>query len=219
MKEYTLQPNEVVLYDIKNVTVKEQKGSTSLTLTNLNFIFETTVKKLFNKNYTTTECFSVDTVKIYNDTPQVKQNASSVQIYFIGAERSITFPTKSEAHKFTSKALELLTGKNAFFRGIEKAKKTVAAVDESLGIDTLGIASAVVKTAVNTTTPNGKFTKAKNVIKFANGVIKQKETKQITNTSSTESNLETLKQLKALLDDGTITQEEFEIKKKELLSL
>ena len=219
MKEYKLQPNEVVLYDIENVELKGSKGDTSLTLTNLNVILETTVKKLFNKKYTTAECFAIDTVKIYNDAPQIKQNGCEVQMYFTGAERYVLFKTKSEAHKFTAKALELLTGKNAFFRGIEKAKKTVAAVDEALGIDTVGIASTVVKTAVNTTTPSGKFTKAKTVLKFANGFIQQKETKQVTETSSADENLETLKKLKALLDDGAITQEEFETKKKELLSI
>ena len=34
-----------------------------------------------------------------------------------------------------------------------------------------------------------------------------------------EENIETLKKMKALLDDGTITQEEFDKKKKELLAL
>ena len=63
-------------------------------------------------------------------------------------------------------------------------------------------------------------TKAKTtVLALANGIVQHKETKQITEAPSTEENIETLKKMKALLDDGTITQEEFDKKKKELLAL
>lgn len=220
MEQYKLQPTEVVLFESPKVNVKDKKGKTWLILTNLNFIFETTEKKLFHKNYVTAECFTVDTVKIYNNAPQIKQKGCEVQIYFTNAERYVTFDSKNEAHKFTAKALELLTGKNAFFRGIDKAKKTVEAVDEALGIDTIGIASTVVQTAVNVKSPSGKFQKTKAIIKAtANGVIRKTETKQITENSSADDNIKTLKKLKSLLDEGVITQEEFDTKKKELLNL
>ena len=218
MKQYQLQPTEVVLYEIENIRLKGIKGNTSLTLTNMNFVFETTSRKYLFKQYTTTECFAVDTVKIYKDAPQVKQKGYEVQIYFTNTERLVTFQSKGEARKFTAKALELLTGKNAFFRGIEKAKKTVEAVDETLGINTIGVAATVAKTAVNAT-PAGKFTKTKAVLKLANGFIQKKETQQITATPSTNENLETLRMLKALLDEGAITQEEFDAKKKELFDV
>lgn len=218
MKQYQLQPTEVVLYEIKKIRLKGTKGNTSLTLTNMNFVFETTSRKCLFKQYTTTECFAVDTVKIYKDVPQVKQKGYEVQIYFTNTERLVTFPSKGEARKFTAKSLELLTGKNAFFRGIEKAKKTVEAVDETLGINTIGVAATVAKTAVNAT-PAGKFTKTKAVLKLANGFIQKKETQQITETPSTKDNLETLRTLKILLDEGAITQEEFDTKKKELFDV
>jgi hypothetical protein len=142
-----------------------------------------------------------------------------VQIYFTNTDRVLTFPSKIEARKFTAKALELLTGKNTFFRGIEKAKKTVEAVDETLGINTIGVAATVVKTAINAV-PQGTFSKTKAVArKLANGLIQTKETQQITTTPSATENLETLRTLKTLLDEDAITQEEFEAKKKELLDL
>lgn len=218
MKQYQLQPTEVVLYETDYVNVAGLKGFTSLTLTNLNFVFETTRKKSLFTSYTTTECLSVDTVKIYNEVPQIKQKFNEVKIYFTNMERTLTFNSRGEAHKFTAKVLELLTGKNAFFRGIENAKKTVDAVDETLGIDTIGVAATVAKTAVSVT-PSGTFQKTKAIVKMANGLIKQRETKQITETSSTKNNLETLRTLKMLLDEGAITQEEFDKKKKELLAL
>ncbi len=52
---------------------------------------------------------------------------------------------------------------------------------------------------------------------LANGITQTKETQQITETSSVDDKLNTLTKLKALLDDGVITQEEFDKKKKELL--
>ena len=55
--------------------------------------------------------------------------------------------------------------------------------------------------------------------KLANGLIQTKETQQITTTPSATENLETLRTLKTLLDEGAITQEEFDAKKKELLDL
>ena len=219
MKQYQLQPTEVVLYEIKKIRLKGAKGNTSLTLTNMNFVFETTKRKCLLKQYTTTECFAVDTVKIYKDMPQVKQKGYDVQIYFTNTERLVTFQSKGEARKFTAKSLELLTGKNTFFRGIEKAKKTVEAVDETLGINTIGVAATVAKTAVNAT-PAGKFSRTKAVArKLANGFIQTKETQQITTTPSTNENLETLRMLKTLLDEGAITQEEFDAKKKELFDV
>ena len=223
MKNYKLQPTEVVLYEMENVTLKDEKGTTDLTLTNYNIIFETTSKKRLCKNYTSTECFAIETVKVYKDAPQVKQKDCEVQVYFTDAIRHIIFATKKEAHKFTAKALELLTGKSAFVRGVEKAKEKIAEIDETLGIDTVGIASNVAKTAIQSAvsaTTTGKITKAKTtVLTLANGIVQHKETKQITEAHSTEENIETLKKMKALLDDGTITQEEFDKKKKELLAL
>lgn len=221
MIHYKLQPTEVVLYEIDTVQLKGEKNSTSLTLTNLHFVFETTVKKLLTKSYTTTECFTIDTVKFYNNAPQVKQNGEEVVIYFTDTERYITFPSKKEAHRFTAKALEFLTGKTAFIRGIDKAKDTVAAVDEALGIDSVGIATKVAKGAVKaaaTTTVGGKWKTTKAIVNFANGIIHTKETQQIAETSSVDDKLNTLTKLKGLLDDGTITQAEFDEKKKELLS-
>lgn len=219
MKEYQLQPTEVILYENENVHIQGRKGHSTLILTNLYIVLETTIKKLFRKSYTTTECFDINTVKTYNDTPQIKQKGFDVTVSLTNTELRFTFDAKGKAHKFTATALELLTGKNAFFRAIDKAKQTVSKVDNALGIDTIGVATTAVKTAVNIATPAGKFKKTKAVLKIANGAIQTKETKKITETPSQNNNLETLKQLKSLLDEGVITQDEFDIKKKELLNL
>ena len=49
MINYKLQPTEIVLYETDSVQLKGEKGSTSLALTTLNFVFETTVKKMLTK--------------------------------------------------------------------------------------------------------------------------------------------------------------------------
>lgn len=137
MTTYQLAPTEVVLME-SSAFIKGKKGSSSVILTNLNIVFETRIKKIFRKAYTIVEDYSLDTVKVYKDMPQIKQKSTNVQIYFRDCEQNLSFYNKRDAHKFTATALEVITGKNAFFRGIDKVKKAIDTVDESLGVDTVG---------------------------------------------------------------------------------
>lgn len=150
MKNYKLQPNEVVLYK-NTVTLKEKNEhiNADFLLTNLNFVFSKEKKRLLGTK-TYIDCFAVNTVKIYNDEPQIKQTEALVEIYFLSGEKTILFQNKSEAHKFTLKALELITGKTAFARGVAKVKKAVANIDETLGFEATAIASTVIQAAANT---------------------------------------------------------------------
>lgn len=216
MTNYQLAPTEVVLME-SNGFIQGKKSSSNIILTNLNVVFETRIKKLFKKAYTVVEVFSLDTVKIYKDMPYIKQKNNYVQIYFTNCEPVISFNSKRIAHQFTATASEVITGKNAFFRGIEKVKKTIDTVDETLGIDTVGATSAAIQTAITPKFP-GSFKKTREVFKAVKGKLFRTETQQIV-AAKPDDQVETLKKWKELLDDGAITEEEYNAKKAELLNL
>ena len=147
MKNYQLQPDEIVFYKGKaSIKTNGEDTACDLIVTNKNIVFITQGKKtLFNKSGIIVECFAINTVKIYKDTPQIIQNVKLVEIYFIKGEYEITFENKNEAHKFTSKALEAVTGKTAFVRGVEKVKKTIDTIDENLGVNVIDVAANAVQ--------------------------------------------------------------------------
>lgn len=218
MKHYALQPDEVVLYQ-NDLALKDQPRKSKLTfvLTNLYFVFITTTKKII-KEEVQVDAFAVETVKIYQDKPWIIQKNNEVELYFKGAEKSLIFPSKGEAHKFVLTSMKLLTGKSAFFRGVDKTKKTIAEVDEALGIDTVSTATAIATKGASLWFKNKKGTETtKEVFKFTDGILRRKESKQI--APPADEQLEAVKKLKLLLDENVITQEEFETKKKEILNL
>ena len=65
--------------------------------------------------------------------------------------------------------------------------------------------------------PRVQFITTKEVFKLTDGIFRRKETKQI--AAPADEELDAIKKLKELLDENIITQEEFEIKKKEILHL
>lgn len=218
MEHYNLQQDEVVLYK-GAVSCKERRGAIDLALTNFNFVFIIKTKKLLSKEQVEVLTYPIDAVKKYKEQPQVKATAETVEIYFTNAEYTLVFPDKKEAKKFVSKALDIITGKNAFVRGVDKAKATVAMVDETLGIDSVGLATTAVKVA----TPKvvGLFSKrkaVKEVVSITGGATGK--TKQITSVQlSPEEQANALEHFKKLKDDGAITQEEYDKKKKEIMGL
>lgn len=218
MEHYDLQQDEVVLYK-GEVARKGVRGATELLLTNFNFVLITKTKKLLSKERAEVESYPIDCIKVYKDQPQVQQNDTIVDLYFQNAEWSLNFPSKKEAKKFVGKALEIVTGKNAFVRGVDKAKATVAMVDETLGIDSVGVAKTAAK--VVATKGAGLFSKrkgAKQVVSVTGGLLgKGKEVK--TETLSPEEQAKAVEHFKKLFDDGAITQEEFDKKKKEIMGL
>ena len=225
MEHYTLQPDEAMLYHADTFVLYDGKQEkTTLLLTDKFFVFIVKRKKFLIKEEVTVEALAVDTVKLYKDAPNIIRKDNVVEVYFIGAERIISFYDKSEAKKFVAKALELLTKKNAFFRGIDKAKRVIEQVDESLGIDSVGIAKNVAEKGVakalllGKDKQKGKTETTTEVVKSAGGIFRRKETKQLPPMSPQEQ-AEAVERLKQMLDNGVITQEEFDIKKKEYLGL
>ena len=174
-------------------------------------------------------------IKIYNDIPQIKQKDCSVEIYLTSTERKIDFSQKSDAHKFTKAAYELLTGKTLSARGAEKVSNAIGLVDTALGINTVDTVKNVLENGI-TGSVLGVFgkkaahtTKNTNIVKEAldvtKSVLDSKHTGDSQHTAETgtqtdyNEQIETLKKLKDLLDAGVLTQEEFDAKKKEVLGL
>lgn len=148
MKDYELKPNEVVLYK-GNVEMLNKKGSTLLVLTNLNIVFITNHKKFLGEEDILIEIYSVNDIKVYENTPQIKTLKNNVEIYFLSCEKEFSFKSKSELNKFTSASLKLLTGKSSVQRKAEKIKDTIDIIDNTLGIDTIGATKEVIHNGVS----------------------------------------------------------------------
>ena len=142
MENYDLEEDEVVLYK-GDVTLKNQKNTTQLVLTNKNFVFITTIKKLFAKDQVIVDIFSVSEIKKYKEVPQVIRNGNEIDLYFIHDEISFVFESKNEVRKFMNAALTLITDKNAFVRGVDKVKGTIELVKDTTGIDAVQVAKTV----------------------------------------------------------------------------
>lgn len=229
MKNYSLKPNESVLYQCNAC------DNVEVILTNLNLVLIKTTKKLFQKNQIAVDVYPKENIKIYNGVPQIKQKDCSVEIYLTSTEEKIKFLSKRDVHKFVNAVFELLTGKSIATRGAQKIKNAVVLVDNTLGINTVdtvknvienGVAGGVLGVLGKTVKKSSKGTNTVNkVLDVTKDILGTTET--ISNTPQIESKssadykeqIETIKKMKDLLDAGVLTQEEFEAKKKEILGL
>ncbi len=146
MKNYELGKDEVILYhgnayltrDGKIDEKSKNKETTEVILTNLNFVFTTTIKRLFGKEALPTEVYSASSVKFYREAPHILVKKKIVEVYFDGAEKFIEFPDKKQANAFASSALRLVSGKSKFVRAVKKVQKEIKETDEALDIDIVG---------------------------------------------------------------------------------
>ena len=213
MEHYSLQADEAVLYK-GAVTCKGAGNNIEFILTNLFLVFVIKTKKIFSKEEIKVEKYSVDDIKFYNDEPQIKQQGANVEIYLLNGEETVTFLSKNEANKFVSALLELLTGKTKLQRTADKAKSTVDAVDNTFGIDTVGTVKNILEIGSNIAGIFGgkKGKTIQTIMGVSNAVARKEEV-------STDMQIEQLRKLKQLLDEGIITQEEFDLKRKEIMGL
>ena len=231
MTNYALQPNETVLYQ-GNVSLEKRNGTVEMILTNLNLVFVITTRKFLAKSQVDVETYPIEEIKIYNNTPQIKQKNSRVEIFLTCGEIVANFDSMFEAGKFVNSALRLLTGKTMAERSADKFKGAVGLVDDTLGINTVGTVKNVLENGIAGTLLGGFGKKSAPVVKHAStarevvGIAKElmgttAPTQEALPTPSapTDEQLETLKKLKELVDMGVLTQEEFEAKKKQLLGL
>lgn len=156
MKNYSLSKDEVVLYHGKVELLSDGKESkrmkkgveTEMFLTNFNFVFITTIKRILKKEEVATEVYSVSSVKFYREEPHIVAKKKTAEVYFENAEKFIKFEKKKELSAFVSAALRLVSGKSKLVRVVKRVQKNVKETDDELNIDIVG----GVKTVASVTT-------------------------------------------------------------------
>ncbi len=220
MEQIILAEDEFELFKgSAKLIVGKKELDTEVHLTTKFISFLVITKILFSKK-TEQEKHEISAVKIYKNKPQIKRKKEIVDIYFKDSERVVKFSTAKEAAAFTSEALKFLTGKSKFVRAVEKTKEIIQEVDETLGIDSVGIvktAGAVSGKKIGGIMKQKKLGSNKETLKIEGGVFRKKETKTLTLTP--DEQMDAVLKLKGLLDEGAITEEEFEKKKKEIMEL
>lgn len=153
MVNYELHPEEVVLYE-NDVTCKAYKGNLQLTLTSQKIVFEKE-KGLFKKERELIDIILLENVKFYNDTAQIKQKGSEVEVQTVDKNLTIAFSGMLEARKFTGKMINAVTGTTLAKRGSNMIKDAFTMVDDTLGLDTRGAIKGVLENGVKGTIING----------------------------------------------------------------
>lgn len=155
MNNYTLSPNETILYKGPVIdcidgdyTNDSKRKEAELILTNENIVLIKTTKKLF-REVTDAEIISVSDVKVYDDTVQVIRDKKNVNVYALNAEKFLVFNKEKDAKEFTDKALKLISGNSKFVRGVKKIQKSVSETEDALDVDITGTAKQVGKAVVD----------------------------------------------------------------------
>lgn len=236
MDNYVLQDNEVILFKEENATCSLiPKGRTAVILTNLYLVYIFKTKIGFRKYETNIEKTPMDSLKLYNDKPQVKQHIDEVELYFVDSVHKITFESFFTAKKFVKQVNELVSGKNSVRRGADKVKSGIGLVDETLGLNTVDTVKGVLQNGVVGTVLGGigqKRSKSKKtqIAEDVIGIIANNQTDYSDKTGNDtpeqdkpsltfDEQIQAVTKLKELLDQGILTQEEFDTKKKEIMGL
>jgi hypothetical protein len=195
MKHYELQSNEVILYRGNVNLLPDGKPTKSnrfkkeeiyLILTNLHIIVDKITQKFLSKEVNTI-LYDTQTVKKYNDTPQIIQKGAFVDVYLLGEELFFQFPNKQQATQFNNAALRLLTGQSKFVRGVKKGQKAIKETEESLNIDITGTAKAAASVAAEmAASAQGK--KVNTIGTFAKKLFEKKKEKQLPPPEEKEEN-------------------------------
>ena len=103
MANYDLQSDEVVLYE-GMVTSKAYKGNLQITLTSKKIVFEKE-KGVFKKERELVDIISLENIKFYNDTAQIKQKGTDVELQTVDKNITLVFSGMLES-------MNLLTAEN-----------------------------------------------------------------------------------------------------------
>ena len=161
MENYKLRADEVVLYK-GDVILKNKKGLTSLILTNLKIVLINKYKKPLSKEEISILEYPVNSIKIYENMPQITVNGNFVEIYLLETEIEFEFNSKIELHKFNNAAKKLLTGQTSTERMCNNIKDSIGLIDDTLGINTVQATGNLLKNGIvgNVTGVIGKIGKS-----------------------------------------------------------
>ncbi len=146
MTNYELQSDEVILYE-GSVFCKEYKSRLQITLTSQKFILEKEIG-IFKKEKQLVDIIPLEYVKIYNNTAQIRQKSSEVEIQTVTKNLTFAFSGILEARKFTSLIMNAVTGTTTAERGSNIIKNAFNLVDDTLGLDTKETIKGVIENGV-----------------------------------------------------------------------
>ncbi len=132
MENYTLATDEVPLFTGDITWSHQPEEAWQLALTNRNLVF---IRQTEEDPMVVTH--PVETVKIYEGTPQIRQKGRKTVIFLTTGELQFSFRRLTEAGRFMNAALRLLTGQSKLNRSVRQVKKTVEDVNDALGINLL----------------------------------------------------------------------------------
>lgn len=229
-KEYQFEEDEIVLFrarcvwDYTGSLLNRYNGE--VILTNKNLVIYKSFIKLFTKPENNIIVHPISDITIYNDKPQVKVKLMTCELYVKNIGYRFNFSMAlNDATKFSNAIMELLTGKTFTDRSAEKVKGTINLVDNTLGINSVettvdvlknGLAKTSFRILKKKTKPNSLLNKAAKFLDNNTDIIRNDE---VVSDDSMDDNIDKVKKLKELLDQGILTQEEFDKKKKQLLKL
>ena len=153
---YEVEDNEVILYE-GSARYKKDSNKTiiiSLVLTSKRMIFEHE-KGFFKKQKELVDIINLSDIKIYNGEVQCKQKSDKLVIQTNKCNFSLSFNGLIEAKKVNTKIINAVTGTTMAERGSEKVKGAFNIVDETLGLDTRGIAKGIIENGIKGTIING----------------------------------------------------------------
>jgi len=214
MNHYTLQADEAVLFK-GQANFDNHSQSSDVLLTNYNLV-RITKEKTASHESIQVETFPVREVKVYNQVPQVKQLGGKVELYTLTRQMMIDFGNILIAYKFVGLMYDLLTGQTAAQRNAGKVREAMDVLDGALGIKTVDAVAGLV----------GKSAPGAILGGLAKIALQQTAAQPPANTApgvksaalSLDEQMEALKKLKGLLDNGIITQAEFEAKKAQVMN-
>ena len=235
MKNYELANDEVILYHGPVTLLPDGKPEgkkffrreeCELVLTNHNVVFLTKIKQLFKKDCVQKEIFGIDAIKYYNESPYIVREKNMVEIYFLGVERFIMLADKKEAKEFTNKTLKAASGYSKLVRIVKNIQREIHETDKALNIDTVGIAKMILGIATTAAIDlsalpvNPSKKQGLPPVKVFGAIakaMKKNNTPKLPVATLSEEKIKELMQLKSLLDDKIITQEEFDQRKEECI--
>lgn len=104
MRHFTLRTDETVLHE-STVTADGGRDNLLLTLTSRKILLEKR-KGFFKKDRVCIHSIDLHSIKIYYETPQIKQNGATVEIQSANSNLTLTFSNAMEARKFAHKTID-----------------------------------------------------------------------------------------------------------------
>lgn len=153
MNDYEIDKDEVILYEGK-VGYNKNYIDVEFKLTSKKMIFEKQ-KGLIKKRKELIDIVTLDKIKVYNDSVQIKQKKNELQIQTIEKNFSIYADGILEAKKIIAKIIDIITGTTTSKRVLKKISGTIDLIDENLELNTRDMVKGVLENGIKGTVING----------------------------------------------------------------